>query len=108
MKNIIAKLASIEQKLLKIASKWTVKDMNYDETHRGIAWDCKILKDGKVVGHCENRGYGGANSYRFTDKEAEKEFHELANKKYRHVAEPEAELMEELIKPLEDKLKNSL
>jgi hypothetical protein len=102
MKHLISKLIAVEKQLVKISSKgWSAKDMTYEETRRGVAWGCKIIKDGKSVGRCENRGDGGANLYYFTDKEAEKEFHVLANKKYPHASEPESNFMEELVAPLE-------
>lgn len=79
---------------------FSVKNIEYLETRRGVAWSCKITKNGKVVGGCENRGDGGCNTYYWNDKTAQAEFSREASAKHSSV-EPEDRYICEIMNKVE-------
>lgn len=80
---------------------FTAKEIKCFEHSHGIAWSVKIVKDGRVVGACENDGRGGANRFIFLDLKIQDEFEIVAKQKYPQAREPNAYFIEDLIKPLE-------
>lgn len=82
-------------------TRFSAKDLKCFECSHGIAWSVKIVKDGKVVGACENDGRGGANRFIFPDLKIRDEFDFVAKEKYPQAYEPNAYFIEDLIKPLE-------